>query len=281
MSTQDSDFQELIDAMKLDKEGGGKSKKFWSPASDKEGTFPIRFLPPVKKNGEKVFYFHHKTHWIDGKSYECLKQSLTDKAGNFHEAEDCPVCAFTKKLFNTSEKGSEDWNVAYDLAAKDRYVYRIIVRGSDKETKPEFFESGKKLFGTLFHILTETDFGNILDLKEGRDFNLVKKGIGRRSNYDTSNPSAHVTPVFKNVDQIKEMIANLESMNFNQLVEFQTADAMKSALKAFLSDGSDPEPAAPVAPAAARVAQTKPAATPVSSDDEKDDVDKLLEEFEL
>ena len=36
-----NEFQELLDAMKKDKEKSFQ-KKFWSPPSDKEGTFKIR-----------------------------------------------------------------------------------------------------------------------------------------------------------------------------------------------------------------------------------------------
>lgn len=278
------EYQDLINEMKKDKEGGG-TRKYWSPPSDKEGNFPLRFLPPVKKNGEKVFYFHHKTHWIDGKSYECLKQSATDSGGKYHEAEDCPACALSKKLYDESggNKESEEFKLAYELSAKDRYIYRVIVRGRDKETQPVFFESGKKLFENLFHILTETDFGPIIDLKEGRDFNLVKKGTGRRSNYDTSTPAANTSIVFKTKEEVQELITNLEKMSFNQLIDFTSYDNLKKVAKAYVL-GEDPsdddvkpaakaEPAKEEKPVYAEKVETK------SNDD--DDVDALLSEFDV
>lgn len=278
MTEKDNDFEEMKKQMVRDKQG---NKKFWGPPSDKEGNFPIRLLPHVKENGEKIFYLHHKVHWINGRSYECLKQTLTDKEGNVHEAEDCPVCTFSRKLFATSEKGSDDFDLAYDLSAKDRYVYRVIVRGKANEKEPEFFESGKKLFGTLYHILTETDFGNICDLKDGRDFNLVKTGTGRRSNYDTSTPSANVTPAFKTVEELKEMVVNLKKMNFSQLVEFVSIEAIKNSLKEYLSgDGKKSQPKEesekpkPIAKSSSAVEE--PETTTESSE-----MDDLLSEFGL
>jgi hypothetical protein len=273
------DFEELKRQMVKDKQG---NKKFWSPASDKEGTSQLRFLPHVKELGEKVFYLHHKVHWVNGRSYECIKQTLTDKEGNTHEAEECPICNFSRKLFATSEKGSDDFDLAYDLSAKDRYVYRVVVRGKPNEKEPEFFESGKKLFGVLYHILTETDYGNICDLKEGRDFNLVKTGTGRRSNYDTSIPSANVSQAFKTVEELKELIANLKKMNFNQLIEFNSSDAMKEALKSYLSGDSkkqttdEPEAKKPVA-----AAKTSPAVEEPKESTSSNEMDDLLSEFGL
>jgi hypothetical protein len=233
------DYKELIDAMRKDK---AKQKVFWSPPGDKEGTYKIRFLPPVKKNNEKVFYFHHKVHWINGKGYECLNQTLIDKDGNLHEAEECPICSAVSKLYATAEKGSDDYKLAGMLKAKDRYIYRIIIRGNPDETKIEYFESGKKLFELLYHILTESDFGMIIDLKNGRDFSLVKVGTGAQSNYDTSTPSANVSMIFNDKESIAKLLKNLEEApKFNSFVEFKDAQTLKQTLKKFLTHSDEDE----------------------------------------
>jgi len=278
-----NEFQEMLEEMKKLKAGQGK--KFWSPPSDKEGTFPIRFLPPVRKLGEKVFYFAHNVHWLSGKPYECIKQNLVDKTGNLHTAEDCPICNLQRKLYDPDNKESENSKLSYEIMARPRYIFRVVVRGKDGETKPEFYESGKKLYETLFYILTESDFGNITDLKEGRDFNLVKKGVGRRSNYDTSTAAANVTMVFKTKEQIQELITNMENMPYNALIEFTSVDEMKRVLKAFISgDASDEDTfskevetyveKAVKEPASERHIETK------KKDDDADDIDDLLKEFD-
>jgi len=284
-----TEFQELLEEMKKDKNKKGQ-RKVWSPPSDKDGTFKIRFLPPVKKNGEKLFYFNHRPHWIDGKPYECLRQTLTDKNGKLHEAEDCPICKFVSKLYDTAEKDSDDYKLAGSLSAKDRYVYRILVRGSEDETKPEFYESGKKLFESIYHILTETDFGNIVDLKNGRDFNLVKVGTGRRSNYDTSSPSANPSMVFKTKEELTKLIANLEAMPaFNSLIEFTTADHLKSVLKNFLSGESEADELVSAPSATVKIGKKQDEdvdfgevleEADADATDDEDDVAKLLKEFD-
>ncbi len=280
-----TEFQELLEAMKKDKEGTNK-RKFWSPPSDKEGTYVIRFLPQVKKNGEKVFYFHHRAHWLNGNPYECPKQTITDKNGNLHEAEECPICKLVKKLYDTTDKESDEYKLAGSLKAQDRYIYRIVVRGSEDEAQPVFYESGKKLFESLYHILTETDFGNIVDLKDGRDFNLVKKGTKRKSNYDTSTPSANVSMVFKSKEDLFKLITNLEAMpTFSSLIEFSSVESLKKALKEYISgeDSSDEElEETAIAAATNKAAKSEASSQPVEDEDDDDDeVSRLLKEFEL
>jgi len=283
------EYQALIEEMKKDK-NSTRQRMFWAPPSDKEGTFKIRFLPPIKKNNEKMFYFKHRVHWINGKSYECVKQTLIDKNGNPHEAEECPVCKFVSKLYETAEKDSEEYKLAGNLAAKDRYIYRIVVRGNEDETKPEFFESGKKLFETLFHILTESDFGNIIDLKNGRDFNLVKVGTGRRAKYDSSSPSANTSVVFSSKEKIAEFLTKLEEMpKFNSFIDFVSADILKSVLKKYLSGDSEEDDmlkaaaSKPIESKEEEVKTSMPKVAKVKEEvveaKEEDEVDKLLAEF--
>jgi hypothetical protein len=232
------EWKEMIEEMKDEKSNSTSSKRYWSPPSKEEGEFPIRFLPPLKPLGEKKFYFHHLTHWIDGQPYECVEQESVDRHGNRHAAEMCPVCQFVKKLYKAAERDSAEWKLAGDLKAKDRYIYRIIVRNKEDETIPEFYESGQQIFDVLFHIITETDFGIIVDPKNGRDFILTKKGEGRRSRYDTSLPSNKETPIFKEVEKLKTVLENAVKMEYSSLIEFKTSKELKSVLESYISGDS-------------------------------------------
>jgi len=220
--------QAMLEAMKKEKEGN--KGKFWSPPSTAEGTFPIRILPPLKKKEEVKFYFLHKVHWIDGSPYECLKQTLSDKNGKLHEAADCPVCSFVRKLYNTAERGSDEWKLAGELNAKQRRVSRVVVRGKDDETKPEFYEYGPTIYNILFHIMTETKFGIIVDAKEGRDFNIAKVGTGRRSKYDTSTPDPDKTQIFEDVESLKKVFESAMELDYNSLIEFPSYEEIERAL---------------------------------------------------
>ena len=171
-----STWSEMLEEMQKDKEASGKSSKFWQPPSDKEGTFPIRILPPIKSAGEKKFYFQHLVHWIDRQSYECLNQTFVDKNGKEHIAEDCPACQMSKRLYRNAERETDEWKLAGELSAKPRYVYRIIIRGKDDESLPEFYETGKTIFDMLYHIMTETEFGVIIDPWNKEKKSKEKKG---------------------------------------------------------------------------------------------------------
>jgi len=230
--------QAMIDKMKSDQQGGG-NRKYWNIPSKEEGIFSVRFLPPLKPLDEDVFYYKHLVHWIDGTPYECLNQSMEDKDGNFHEAEACPVCSFVNKLYKTATKDDDDWKLAGNIRAKERNVSRIIVRKDENETTPKFYEYGPIIFKMLYHIMTETDFGIIVDPKTGRDFNITKVGTGRRSRYDTSTPSANAGPIFKDAVQLKEAFVKASEMKYNSLIEFPTAKTMKNALNNLL--GMDDE----------------------------------------
>jgi hypothetical protein len=246
MSNISPEYQEMLDAIKADKEkaDSGGSRKYWTPPSDKEGTFPVRFLPPLKKLGEKKFYFDHKNHWIDGQSFECLNQTLVDKDGNLHEAIHCPACAMSKKFYKIADnnKNSDEFKLAGDLSGKQRYIYKVIVRGTDDETTPKFYETGITIFKNLYHILTETDYGIIVDPKNGRDYNIVKVGKGRRTKYDQSLPAANVSPIFTEADQVKDCIGKALKMSYNSLIEFVSSETMEKALRELLDPDADESP---------------------------------------
>lgn len=229
--------QAMIDEMKKDKERKG-GRNVWTPDSKFEGTIKLRFLPPLKQKNERKFYFNHRVHWIDGIPYEDLSQTFYDKDGNvIHEPERDPVQEFVKKLYKTSQKGSDDWKLASSLNSRERFISRVIIRDQENvenELTPVFYEYGPTIYNILFHIITETEFGNIVDPKAGRDFNLTKVGTGRQSKYETSTPSANVTPIFSDAEQLKTMFENAMKMDFQSLIEIPTLEAKQEALNEHL-----------------------------------------------
>jgi len=282
--------KDMLSAMKTDKEGG--RAKFWSPGSSFEGTKVIRILPPLKKLNEKTFYFSHKTHFIGGMPYEDLEQTIYDEEGNLlHESEPDPVNAFVRKLYKSSEKGSDEWKLAGTLKFRQRYISRIIVRDKENpetEVQPVFYEYGPTIYNILYHIMTETDFGIIVDPKNGRDFSLTKTGVGRQSKYETSTPSAAQTPIFKDAGKLKEMFDNAMLMPYSSLIEFPSREQKEAALREFLGEDvtstksySTPSPA----PAKSEPTVREEPAPSVSeeveeySSSEDDDIDAILNDM--
>ena len=224
----EQELKEMREAM--ENEGKGQSKT-WRPSKDKTS---IRFLPPMKKNGEKIPYLHHKMHWVNGMPYECLNQSLEDSDGNFHEAESCPFCRTGTKLWQGGEQGSEEQELAKKLFASDRYVFRILVRGKEDETDPEFYEVGPQIYKKFKSVILDGEYGNIVHPIEGRDFVIKKEGSGRQTKYENSAPAANVSQMFESKDDIKKTLQKATEMNFNTLIKFKSADELKQAVKDFL-----------------------------------------------
>lgn len=228
-----NETQAMLEAMEQDNSKGKGS--YWSPD---EGENTIRFLPPLKPNKEVLPYFHHKVHWIDGTPYECLDQTFMDKNGNLHQAESCPACKMSKKLYKMSERDSEERELAYGISAKDRYVFRIVIRGKDDETNPEFYEVGPQIFKKFFNILKGGKYGNIVHPTEGRDYTIDKQGTGRRTNYDSSMPDPNKTPIFEETEKLKEVLTKAVAMSYNDLVEFPKSEDVAQAVKEFLDPDS-------------------------------------------
>lgn len=281
------DFASLASEMEKEAQAGTFQSPYWKPAN--EGTYQLRIITPLKQFGEKLFYEKHKMHYIGNRAFYCLNQTLKDKNGNIHEAEMCPICAKSKAIYNSSTKGTEEWNIAGQLRAKDRFVSRVIVRGkkdkngNDDETKPEFWEFGSKIHGYFFDQIKLGEAGNFLSLKEGRDYNLVKKGTGRNTDYSGSCLSMKQSSVFTDVEKLKKLMEYLPKMEYSQLVEFTTADEMKKAL-AEMFDGGSKEDVAPTPAVDSTVDALDPYSQPAESvapsaakeEAPADDIDALL-----
>ena len=275
-------YDMLIEDLKKDKDRKSGSRKFWSFPSNEEGTKKIRILPQMVKNGEKFFYIRYAAHWIDGKSYLCLNQ---DVGG--HRTTNCPICNTVKKLYKTAERDSADWKLAGDLRAKERYVSRIIVRGSDDETIPVFYEYGKTIYDMLYNVIALSDFGNITHPTKGRDYNLTKTGTGRNCKYSSSTPSARETPIFEDTAKLRSALENAQAMDYNELLNFSSFDEMQEALDTFLNGGETPAHEEVKVPAHEYKSQTVSIGTKTSSLPKveeaasNDDLDDLMKEFEL
>ncbi len=275
-----TETQAMLAAMESDNKKGASS--YWSPEADEN---QIRFLPPVKANGEVLPYHHHKVHWIDGTPYECIAQTFTDKNGKVHEAEACPACKTSKKFYKIGEKDSEEREIAYDLSGKDRYIFRIVDRAKDENsvTTPEFYEVGPTIYKKFFAVMKSGRYGNIVHPKEGRDFIIDKQGTGRRTNYDNSAPDPNVTRVFDNDEDLIKVLTSIKGMPYTDLIEFPTAAAIKEAVEEYLSDGvSESSAAVTAAPKPkAVVAQVEVVETPAKAEEaDTDAVDSILAEFE-
>ena len=283
------DYNAMLQAMETEEKNSKGNLLYWNPKN--EGEYNIRFISPLKTTfGEQVFYQRHKIHYINKKPYFCLNQTLTDKNGVVHEAEECPICKRKNALYALSTgKESDEAKLASSISAKDRYVSRIVVRGlkdekgNDIEAIPQFYEFGTKIHTYLFGQMKRGECGNFLSLKNGRDFILSKVGTGKNTDYSGSSLSMNQTPVFTDVAKLQTLSEELKKMDYKQLVEFKSAEELKELLADYFNETKQPAEETPKAVEAAAndafedqvfgVKETKSEA-PVG--DLPDDIDAIL-----
>lgn len=252
-----TDMNAMLAEMDREENAGKATSLFWSPRT--EGITAIRFLKPLQKFNEKLFYKRYRVHYVNGKAYFCLNQTLTDKNGNVHEAETCPICQKVKQMYNVAQRGTPEWEKAGSLRAKDRFVSRILVRGNkdsqgnNTEWKPEFYEFGNKIYGMIRDAIALGEIGDFLSLKEGRDFNLSKKGQRRNTDYTGSAFSMKTSSIFpldteEGKLNLKKMMEAIPKMDYNQLISFESAETVKNALNEALNICEAPEVTAPTSP---------------------------------
>ena len=152
--------------------------------------------------------------------------------------------------------------------------------GNDVEYKPEFWEFGSKIHEYFFSAIKMGEYGNFLSLKEGRDYNLVKKGTGRSTSYDGSCLSVQQSPIFTDPEKLKKLLEELPKMEYSQLVEFVSPDEMKAALEEMFNGSTAEENTTVSAPANdpldpfSQSASVNP--TPTTTAEEENDIDSLL-----
>ena len=281
----DKEFESMKETMMNDSQKTGRKDIFSLDAKKDTDSAKIRFIPPLSKKGEKVFYHKIFTHWIDGKRLMCSNAVTYDKDGNAHEPERCPICDYVSKLYKTADRGSEEWKLANLLRRKERYISRVIVRDSEEPQKPKFYEYGPTIYQMLYNYIINTEFGNNKKKKTGRDFNLVKTGVGRDCKYTNSSPAIKETPLFDNKEQLLEALKNASEMNYHELCERSTPAELKKALDEYLGnyDESNNESFNVGNVSTGDAGKTSTVSVPETNsndtEDSGDDIDDILNEF--
>lgn len=236
MPMNNDQYEEMLKALEQDE--APKQRSYWKPNSKEEGKWTLRLLPPLFKKSESLPYFRHLIHYVNGRAWECLNQTLVDKNGNKHLAEACPFCEMKERLYQKGEQGSEEWALAKDLKARNTFDYRGIVREDDNPTEPKIIRMPTKCHESIIEKLKEKIHGNFFDVGKGKDFVFKKKGQGIASSY-TIDIMPNETPAFSSADDLKALAKNVDALDYSAVIEFTSAAQMDAALKQFL--GQDEE----------------------------------------
>jgi hypothetical protein len=148
-----TDLAKRLNALKSNAK---KSTHLWKPA---EGKNVIRIVPYQYRTDDPFLelLFHYKVG--KNKTYLSLE--------TFNEKD--PICEFAEKLKNVGDK--ESWIQGKKLEPTLRTYVPIIVRGKEKEGV-KFWGFGKEIYQEILAIMTDPDYGDIVDMETGRDITV-------------------------------------------------------------------------------------------------------------
>jgi len=178
--------------------GGGSSDLLWRP---KEGKQTVRIVP-----------YKHDPEWpfIELQFYYKLVKGKTIVSPmSFGNAD--PVVEFAEKLKTTGKK--EDWIAGQNLLPKIRIYAPVIVRGEEDEGV-KFWGFGPQVYTDIMKTIDDPDYGDITDLKNGRDITIeYEKKPGEKwptttlrvkPNISRAVETAEHLEYIKNVPNLKE-----------------------------------------------------------------------------
>lgn len=220
---------------------------------EKDGFVTIRLLPPAK--GKKL-YCATRTHRINNRSIHCPRELVNRNGQKRWEDPDpknpCVICKYYNELWKESEKKSgstaEDLqNQARKIKPIERYYYNCIVRVQtnkngevEKNVGPKILSIGKTLHQRIVRGIVgdkateEKGYGDVTDIKSGRDFKIIKKMKGTGPNaYPTYDNSNFLDPSpLGEKDQIENWLNSLHDLS--ALRTLKPTDEMKIELKKHL-----------------------------------------------
>lgn len=213
------------------KQGAGqnsnKNALIWKPEPGKQ---VVRILP-YKYRPDWPFLelqFH----------YEVAGRSLISPTSVDPSAPD-PIVEFANKLRQTSDK--DDWRIARKISPKTRYYVPVIIRGKEEEG-PKLWGHGQLVYTELLKHMDDPDYGDITDLKEGRDVTIEyseksesdpfgKTSIRvKPSTSPVVDPAVAATPAGK---AILDSIRNMPSVE--DIFAVPTYDELKALLEKYIS----------------------------------------------
>jgi hypothetical protein len=204
------------------KNANNRTSNIWKP---EPGEHQIRIVPYIH-NRENPFielYFH----------YNIVKKSTLSPV-SFGRPD--PIVEFAEKLKQMGDK--ENWIAGRKLEPKMRTYVPVLVRGQEKDGV-KFWGFGKQLYQELLSFIADPDYGDITDLKEGRDVVVTVKSAeeaGKSFAETTIRIKPKQTPATENpevLEKIKEQPA------ITELYPEPTYDDLTTQLKTWMGHAEE------------------------------------------
>lgn len=202
-----------------------RSEALWKPT---EGKSVIRIVP-WKENREWPFvelYFHY----LGNKTY-------LSPISNGHRD---PIVEFAEALASGGTK--DDFAQAKPFRAKLRTFMPIIVRG-EEEKGVRFMSFGRTVYKKLISIINDPDYGDITDVKGGRDL-VVEYTPEAKSDTNFAKtdvlPKPNRTPLSENAEAVKKFLA--EQPDIHAIFTEPSYEELKVALERYLDPNAGTPP---------------------------------------
>lgn len=205
------------------KNANNRTSNIWRP---EPGEHQIRIVP-YAHNRENPFlelYFH----------YNLGNKKSTLSPVSFGRPD--PIAEFANKLKQSGDK--EEWLMSRKLEPKMRTYVPVLVRGQENEGV-KFWGFGKKVYQELLAFIADPDYGDITDLKEGRDVVVtVKSAEESGTNYaeTTIRIKPKQTPATENPSVIEKI---KEQPVITELYPEPTYEDLKAQLKSYFGESLD------------------------------------------
>lgn len=209
-----------------------KKTGLWKP---KPGKHQIRIVPYLynKSNPFIELYFYYNFG---------MKKKTILSPSSFGRPD--PIFETSNKLKTTGVK--DDWILGKKIEPKLRTFVPIIVRGAENEGV-KFWGFGKETYQQLLTYISDPDYGDISDIKSGRDIVVEVISAEQAGNSYGSvkilvkpNP----TPITLDKDLLKSILENQKEIT--TVYTEPTYESLEKELEDWLNGPTDSEPAAEV-----------------------------------
>lgn len=177
---------------------GGGGVGFWSP---KEGKNIIRIMP---ETGDMDFFFQTVGvhHLPNKKRVYCPRFTTEDQLP-------CPICETVDQLYRGDAAQKQ---LAGELRVRKAYWMNVIVRG-EENLGPQIYTPGVTVFGSIASLISDPDYGDVMDIDDGIDITIDRSGKGLDTEYQVT-PRRNSSPLSEDADLAQEWLDKAKDLSY-------------------------------------------------------------------
>lgn len=196
-------------------------KIFWKPGQGKHQARIVPYKNDPDNPFQEVYFFYG----IGDKTLMSLV--------NFGEKD--PIVEFSNKLKQSNDK--DNYTMGKKLEPKMRIFAHVLVRG-EEEKGVRLWEFGKEVYMELLSICADEDYGNVTDIKKGRDIVIEITGE-KTSRKTTVRAKPKETMLTDDAEALKQYLN--EQYEVIKLRKKHTFDELKQILTDWLTPPTETE----------------------------------------